>query len=503
MGAIDPAAEPDADPEPEVLGDVDRWPYTSWPLDQAAGARLWSKVRFLWVRPEPKRSNKWFGYLSLGDSVRLRGGDKEAAYVGKSDSVHCDSWYAVEPRGYVCTSDERVSFDGDTPIMQALTSRRADASSAWPYHYAESTSTPVYQTIPPKHKQRRRESRLEEHLAKVRRGRQAKTDADKIAIDPGFAGVDLQLTGKQAPRLLDLGPRGRTNKTKVVRGSTLAFTDEFDADGRSWLMTWDRGIVPRDRVKVYDRSPFHGVAVNDEIQLPIAFFRREQPKYRRTDDGQVVVTDESWPRHGHVMVTEEQIDVGGKRYVVTKEDGLLVSVDGISVARRSYAIPPRIESMNEGRRTWVDISILKGWLVAYEYDKPVYATLVSPGRGGVPKHGVDPLETASTPVGRYRITGKFLTATMISNASKDIVHDEVMYTQNFTGPYALHGAYWHDEWGEKKSGGCVNLSPIDARRLFMWTEPRLPAGWHSIQLVTGYPNALAEYQRATLVYVHK
>ena len=54
-----------------------------------------------------------------------------------------------------------------------------------------------------------------------------------------------------------------------------------------------------------------------------------------------------------------------------------------------------------------------------------------------------------------------------------------------------------------KSGGCVNLAPIDARRLFAWTEPQLPAGWHSVQLVTGYENALSEYQRATLVYVHK
>jgi hypothetical protein len=268
-------------------------------------------------------------------------------------------------------------------------------------------------------------------------------------------------------------------------------------------MTWDKGIIPRDRVKPYPKSDFHGVAITDEVRLPIAFFRREQPRYRLSADGKVEETKDKWARHSWVAVTEESVDHEGKRYVVTKQDGLLLDVDGVSVARRSHAIPPQIEEVKEGRRTWVDVSVLGGWLVAYEYDKPVYATLVSPGRGGVPKGDIDPLETASTPVGRFRITGKFLTATMISNASKDIIHDEVMFTQNFTGPYALHGAYWHDEWGEKKSGGCVNLAPVDARRLFAWSEPELPAGWHSVQLVTGYDNALAEYQRATLVYVHK
>jgi hypothetical protein len=33
----------------------------------------------------------------------------------------------------------------------------------------------------------------------------------------------------------------------------------------------------------------------------------------------------------------------------------------------------------------------------------------------------------------------------------------------------------------KKSGGCVNLSPIDAERVFRWAHPELPPGWASIQ----------------------
>ena len=48
-------------------------------------------------------------------------------------------------------------------------------------------------------------------------------------------------------------------------------------------------------------------------------------------------------------------------------------------------------------------------------------------------------------------------------------------------PFALHAAYWHDRFGEPKSGGCVNLSVRDAKWLFDWTEPRVPETWHSVR----------------------
>ncbi|MEM9691644.1 MAG: L,D-transpeptidase [Myxococcota bacterium] len=501
-----PSPSSAASAEPPVVvtkRDDSDWPYRTWPEDTTSGDRVYSKLRFLWIRPEPKDNGKWLGYLSLGDSVRLREGDREKAFIRKAGSTHCTAWYAVEPRGYICIDDASASFDRDDADVQLLVERRANPASPWPYHYAESTGTPVYSTIPPLHRQRRNESMLDEHLSRVRRARSAKTSEARIAIHPLLADIDVDLTDAPPPRFVELGPRGRTNKTKVVRKSTLAYTDAFDSDGRSWVQTWDKGIVPRDRIVTYPRSHFHGTSLNDDVRLPLAFFRREQKKYRMKGEAMVEVPGSTWPRHSWTMVTEDIVDIDGKRYVRTRDDDHYVSVDGTTVARQSHAIPPQIKEMKEGRRTWIDISVLRGFLVAYEYDKPVYATLVSPGRGGVPRHGVDPIETASTPVGRFRITSKFLSATMVSNASKDIVHDQVMYTQNFTGPYALHGAYWHDDWGEKKSGGCVNLSPVDARRIFKWTEPQIPAGWHGVQLVTGYDNALAEFQSATLVYAHK
>jgi lipoprotein-anchoring transpeptidase ErfK/SrfK len=59
---------------------------------------------------------------------------------------------------------------------------------------------------------------------------------------------------------------------------------------------------------------------------------------------------------------------------------------------------------------------------------------------------------------------------------------DVPWIQYFASGYALHGAYWHDVFGTPRSHGCVNLAPIDARVVFLWSDPPLPAGWHGINV---------------------
>ena len=69
---------------------------------------------------------------------------------------------------------------------------------------------------------------------------------------------------------------------------------------------------------------------------------------------------------------------------------------------------------------------------------------------------------------------------------------DVPFVQYFTEGYALHAAYWHDEFGTPQSHGCVNLSPNDAAWLFDWTDPQVPAAWH----------AALSLRKGTLVYIH-
>jgi hypothetical protein len=455
------------------------WPVIE-PVKPITDDHIYSKVRHLWIRPA-KHSKAWSGYLSLGDAIRVKGGDAEAAFAGPGNGERCAKWYAVEPQGFVCTGTD-ATLDAKDPAIVELRKHRADPSSPWPYHYGESIGTPVYDAVPSPDKQRGREYQLTAHLDKVARASATDDEQERIAINKHFRGMDFAKAGKGPPELLALPPGGRVLVDKVVRGSTIAYTRSFDHEGRTFLLTWDRGVVPKDKVRPFPESTFHGVKLGKRWQLPIAFPRgKDAPKYRRKSDGSFEPSGAHWKRLSKVALTGERQQFADENYYLTKEDGLWLKGHDVSIARRAKELPARMRNIKEGRRSWLDISILGGTLVAYEFDKPVYATLVSPGRGGVPHRGIPTLDTASTPVGAYSVLGKFLTATMVSGSSTDLVHAEVQYTQNITGPYALHGAYWHDRWGEKKSGGCVNLSPIDSRRVFAWTDPRLPPGWHGMR----------------------
>ena len=100
--------------------------------------------------------------------------------------------------------------------------------------------------------------------------------------------------------------------------------------------------------------------------------------------------------------------------------------------------------------------------MAYEGPKAVFATLVSTGEAGLD----DPETTKSTKRGIFRIHTKYITITMDSDTTgEEYELRDVPYVQYFEGGYALHGAYWHDGFGQPKSHGCINLAPEDARRL--------------------------------------
>lgn len=395
----------------------------------------------------------------------------------------CDAWYAVEPRGYVCAGST-ATIDPNDPIIQVLRRDTADISSPWPFQYGESIGAPRYKHIPARAEQREVEWDLETHEHKLAKVRALLDPKDIAAVDKALVGVDLSPAGKEAPTLLAMSPLVREERKYVAPGSTVAFVRSFDADGRTWLVTSDQAIVPKDRVKPYPRSSFHGIAIGGEVKLPLAFFRKiPRPKWKRGEDGKLVKTEETFPRLAWVGLTGKKVEQDGKKFVETNEVSIFVAEEDAQIAEAETAAPWLGSDGVEKQKKWLDIRVLNGTLVAYEGLRPVYVSLISPGRGGIPYPGIDPVKTASTPVGIFRVDGKFRTATMVSSTDENLVHSEVNWVMNFHGPHALHGAYWHDAWGEQKSGGCVNLAAIDAKWVFDWTDPPIPEGWHGMRAV--------------------
>jgi len=130
----------------------------------------------------------------------------------------------------------------------------------------------------------------------------------------------------------------------------------------------------------------------------------------------------------------------------------------------------------------IEISLEDQSLIAYEREKVVLHTTVSTGipSSKPPPNGI-PTET---PSGRFRIQTKMPSRHMgDGELTADLNAYElpgVPWVAHFhKDGYALHGTYWHDNFGRVMSHGCVNLRNEDAKWLFRWAIPIIkPGEWY-------------------------
>ena len=450
--------------------------------------RVHAKARFVWIRKKPDPDSEWLGYITLGQSLAVsRDGRKDQPGTG---SV-CETWVPVAPKGWVCTGRD-ATLDANDPEVARLAEYAPDVRSPWPFDYAKSLETVRYRSLPTPRDQRAKEGNLEGLLDRIARARKAPEEAAVRKIDARFVGVDLSLTGNAAiPSYLPPSTVLESDDN-VPLASTIAYVHEFDHDERAWLLSWDHAVIPRVRVQKFPRSDFHGVALEDGVKFPLGFVRKlSAKKYKRTSGGELAASEEAFTPRERIGFGEGRTSLGGEVLLETDEPGTFVRERDVFVVAPKRELPRRLAA--NGRRTWVEVSTVGGWLLAYEGERPVYVTLISAGRAALDKAD-KMLPASSTPTGVYAIHSKLKTATMRSENRPGRTHAEVMYTQVFYEDYALHGAYWHDDFGDRKSAGCVNLSPIDSKWLFDWSEPKVPTDWHVKKIEPG--------DDATVVVIH-
>ena len=139
----------------------------------------------------------------------------------------------------------------------------------------------------------------------------------------------------------------------------------------------------------------------------------------------------------------------------------------------------------------IEVSIPEQMLWAFEGEKEVFKARISTG---IPNYRLpeEELPTA-TPEGSFTIYSKMPSKHMGSVAGGPEVEDNggfalpgVPWTSFFKSPggYALHGTYWHNNFGLQMSHGCVNMRNEDSKWLFRWTTPvfdpykiESPADW--------------------------
>lgn len=113
---------------------------------------------------------------------------------------------------------------------------------------------------------------------------------------------------------------------------------------------------------------------------------------------------------------------------------------------------------------WVSIDLYEQVVIAYEGDTPIFATLVSTGLDRWPTY-------EGTFHIYYRNPREYMSWGTVGDDFYSL--EEVPWTMFFDEGRALHGAYWHDGLGYRRSHGCVNMSITDAKWMYNWVAQNM------------------------------
>jgi hypothetical protein len=448
------AKESDAGIEPSAFGGKPK-EVTSYELHGRAG---FDKVN---IFERPDMDSPRLGYLRIGQRKRL--GDPKYA----SDSCP-KGWFKLPEGGFVCQG--RGMLVGTKPryLRRAPPEPRLDELDPYRHGFIRKDWTPVYKSIPTLEQFWRPPTSEAEGAG----GPDGGVHAGELLVhsaEEADGGVDYyEYTKKHYKNVRALFSRGFW---------TSVASRMFDDKTKRYYYETVRGdFVPGENVHLVKSPTFKGYEVLGDSPLPAAivtdrhasFFSLRRGRYRGIGPVE---------RLSVYRVFEIAENRGSKFYKIEGDRWLKSAQTELFELRD----PPEGVSDKE---KWILVNLSRQTLVAYEGTMPVYATMVSTG--------LAESEETVTPKGRFRIMFKHVTDDMTGTVGDDEAYsvEDVPWVQYLHLNIALHGSFWHSSYGRPKSHGCINLAPADARRLFEWTDPKMPDGWHGIAANDKNPGTL-------------
>jgi hypothetical protein len=523
--AASPAASPDAPPAAPTA-------WSSAPTFPADYKGQWLSITSLsaGVYTEASFEAKKIGYLRNGSRVPVA-----SQAVSKKNCT--GGWYALGSGGFVCgnlgttdANNPEVKFAAAAPNLQDVL----------PYTYARNAKngTPLYRTVPSREQMERYEPYLLEKASEAGSGgkpsetkrvadtsespRRSADSAVSTSTGTGTGtGIAAATGGTElgaaladgglltAPANADPDPekpwwqrensKDRLHELKLeqlesdaddvlakrmVSGFYVAVDKTFRWNSRSWYKTTKGLVAPSDRFWQTAGPKFKGVELNgDTWKLPIGWVyggRKSIGAYSIDPDAKTIKNAKSFERFEPLPLTGKTLEFQGTTYSELT-DGTWVKRSQI----RESSPGPLPAGLSPGER-WIDVNLSTQTLVAFAGDRPIYTTLISSG-----KHSKIKDKDHSTPTGEWRIREKHITTTMDGDgtAAGDLPYsiEDVPYVMYFHRAYALHGAFWHNNFGVQMSHGCVNLAPLDAKYLFFFADPVIPPGFHGVWSSDAHP----------------
>ncbi len=453
----------------------------------------------LYASPDAEKGIK-LGYAQSGAKL--------AATRDKKPGPRCDAGYIKLIDGtWICSALGTLDATSDKTHFSI---RRPNLDEVLPYQYARNTKngTPLYRSVPSKDQMQSYEPYLKANeearaaaaaAAAAGSATPAANSANPAAsAAPSTSAAPTQQDSEPAPteappadrpwwqkesadaklhevKLTDLrADSDDILALRMVKGFYVAVDRTFRWSGRTWYKTTKGLVAPADRMGLAAPSEFQGVMLTEGKNLPLGWTypgREKTVQYDFDTDKKRMKPSGGVGPQLAVELTGKTETLSGAEYSETK-DGHWLRSSQLRVTTPGE--PPTDMKPDE---TWVDVDLSSQTLVVFKGKTPVFATLVSTGKYAKSKD-----RDHSTPTGQWRIREKHITTTMDGDGSAagDLPYsiEDVPYVMYFHRSYALHGAFWHRNFGVQMSHGCVNIAPLDAKRVFFLTSPDLGSEWH-------------------------
>ena len=453
---------------------------------------------------------KKLGYIRNGGRVAV-----EDKTVSKKNCT--SGWYKLLGGGYVCGNLGTTDLN-HPDVKFAAQSPNLDEVLPYPYARNVKNGTPLYKSVPSREQMEKYEPYLkpkaEDSSSDSKRARK-EDEADAGAptalparLDAALADAGVALPTAQ--ETVDPGPekpwwqredmKDHLHELKLdqlsedadailakrmVAGFYVAVDKTFRWNNRSWYKTTRGLVTPSDRFWQTAGSKFKGVELATDWKLPMGFVYgsiKSVSTYTIDSDANTIKPAKTYDHFAPIQLTGKEQEFHGTKYAETGDGSWMKRAH---VRSTNPGAPPADLKPNE---RWIDVNLTTQTVVAFEGEKPIYATLISSGRESKLKD-----KDHRTPTGEWRIREKHITTTMDGDGSAagDLPYsiEDVPYVMYFYRSYATHGAFWHSNFGSQMSHGCVNLSPLDAKYLFFFADPPLPKGWHGVLSTDASPGS--------------
>jgi len=270
----------------------------------------------------------------------------------------------------------------------------------------------------------------------------------------------LQVLNTRVPLYVTLDDavrRTNRNRSLIPGFDYVSFNYQVKVKGKWFYRTvsgfWMSG---KDASYLGSIPSFQGLEFDRTPEGNFGWVLMETESVRRPGSQDPPPAGSRYQRFDVVRVTDQR-EVDGIAYLKTGKEEWLPAGNVAIVELRDE--PP--EGVDQPR--WIDVNLEQQTLAVYESGELAFATVISSG-----------VEGNWTRPGTFEIKTKLETELMRGSFAADrsdyYYLENVPWTMYFDESRALHGTYWHDDFGRPQSKGCVNLSPGDAHWIFKWAE---------------------------------